>query len=30
MNDAVVTIYFMLMIITGILVIVSLAGSYHD
>ena len=30
MNDAVVTVYFMIMIITGLLVIVTMAGSYHD
>jgi len=30
MNDAVVTIYFMLMAVTGLLVIVTMAGSYHD
>lgn len=30
MNDAVVTIYLMVMIITGLLVIVTMAGSYHD
>lgn len=30
MNDAVVTIYFMIMVITGLLVIVTMAGSYHD
>lgn len=30
MNDAGVTIYFMLMAVTGLLVIVAMAGSYHD
>ena len=30
MNNIVVTVYFMLMAITGILVIVNMIGSYHD
>lgn len=30
MNNLVVTVYFMLMAITGILVIVNMIGSYHD
>lgn len=30
MNNLVVTVYFMLMAVTGILVIVNMIGSYHD